>query len=472
MTLSLSVTLSAADKARSPYFYLPFDVAEGTSRVDLVLRYAKAADCVIDLGLFDTGFAPFPATTGFRGWSGGARDRAFVATDAATPGYLAGPMPAGRWCVALGLYRLPADPVSVTVEISLDAGSRPVIGAVPVDHSHRPGAGWYKGDLHSHCHHSDAAGSPELLHQSALTAGLDFLAVADHNTISQRRYFNAASSPELVFVRAMEVTTEFGHANVFGLDEWVDFRFETGDDALAMARLVREKGGLLSINHDKPPIPWDWARPPADCMEVWQSAWPALNTISLDRYQNQLARGARLSAIGGSDYHQPAAAEADHALFLGRPTTVLFLPDGLSEANVLAGLRKGAAYITESPGGPHLDLRMGDAGMGELGDPAHPLLVTVRGAGGDQLDLIDAGGLVQSLPITEDAARFELQLSGLRGFVRAEIVAVASRARLEAETLPWLDAYRPAVEETLDAPWRRAISNPIYLKREEGGTLG
>ncbi|MEQ8601472.1 MAG: hypothetical protein RLP98_16255 [Devosia sp.] len=30
-------------------------------------------------------------------------------------------------------------------------------------------------------------------------------------------------------------------------------------------RLVHEKGGLLSINHDKPVIPWDYEIPAADC---------------------------------------------------------------------------------------------------------------------------------------------------------------------------------------------------------------
>ena len=64
----------------------------------------------------------------------------------------------------------------------------------------RQGAGWYRGDRHCHTFHSDAAGSPERLHAAARQAGLDFLAIADHNTISRRRYFHPYSSQDLVFV--------------------------------------------------------------------------------------------------------------------------------------------------------------------------------------------------------------------------------------------------------------------------------
>ena len=37
-----------------------------------------------------------------------------------------------------------------------------------------------------------------------------------------------------------------------------------------LERLVHERDGLLSVNHDKPTIPWDYELPRIDCMEVWQ----------------------------------------------------------------------------------------------------------------------------------------------------------------------------------------------------------
>ena len=124
MTLTKTLRITPADQAANPYYYIPFDVPAGTTRVDVTLSYPKADDCVIDLGCFDPGMRDFPSPTGFRGWSGGFRDRFFVATDDATPGYIHGAMPAGTWNVILGLYKVPLQGADVTVTITLDASPR------------------------------------------------------------------------------------------------------------------------------------------------------------------------------------------------------------------------------------------------------------------------------------------------------------------------------------------------------------
>ena len=105
---TLTIHVTPADQAADPYFYVPVEVPEGTTRIDARLAYGKAADCVIDLGCLDPRAGHGPAREGFRGWSGGARDGFFVATDDATPGYVHGPIPPGRWQVILGLYKLVA----------------------------------------------------------------------------------------------------------------------------------------------------------------------------------------------------------------------------------------------------------------------------------------------------------------------------------------------------------------------------
>jgi predicted metal-dependent phosphoesterase TrpH len=464
---SITVRVNRADQARSAYFYIPFDVPAGTTRIDVTLAYPKAEDCVIDLGAFDPRDTGYPTKAGFRGWSGGARDRFFIATDDATPGYVHGEIEPGLWKVVLGLYRLPPDGAEATITIDLDTGPRAVAAqperTLPVRH----GAGWYKGDLHCHTFHSDAQGSPEVLHEQARQAGLAFLAIADHNTITQRRYFHPQSSEDLVFVRAMEVTTATGHANVFGVDAWIDFRMSGPDDAHTLERLVHEQGGLLSINHDKPTIPWDYAFPAADCMEVWQSNWLAWNWISLERYQQRLASGMRLSAIGGSDYHQPARLMPEGPFVLARPTTVLWL-DELSEDAILAAMKVGRGYITEAPDGPHLSLSIGDVPMGGSVPPGELVAsAEVHGANGDRLVWIDASGTIAEDTIAEDfwTGRFT---GTPRGFLRAEIIAEASRpalveafsAALEGRDLPW----QLQGADLADQPLRRALSNPIYVQ--------
>ena len=463
---TITTHITRADQAADPYYYIPFDVPSGTTRIDVTLAYPKAEDCIIDLGAFDPRDTGYPTEHGFRGWSGGARDRFFIATDDATPGYIHGDIQNGTWNVILGLYKVPASGADVTVSITLDSSPRalepPPARTFPV----RRQAAWYKGDLHCHTYHSDARGAPELLHAAAKQAGLDFLAIADHNTITQRRYFHPQSSPDLVFVRAMEVTTAVGHANVFGVDDWIDFRMTQPSDAHVLERLVHDRGGLLSINHDKPTIPWDYDFPTADCQEVWQSTWLAWNWVSLDRYQQRLASGMKLSAIGGSDYHQPDRLLPEGPLVLARPTTVLFLPE-LSEDAVLSAMKSGHGYITESPTGPHLEIRAGDVVMGGTA-PALPTVdVTIRGAEGDLLVLVDASGTV--LETESPGADWQSSLAvSPQKFIRAEIVAKASRndliaqftAALDGRELPW----QLKGTDLKNQPIRRALSNPIYLQ--------
>lgn len=464
---TITTHVTRADQAANPYFYIPFDVPEGTTRIDVVLSYAKAEDCIIDLGAFDPRDTGYPTQQGFRGWSGGARHCFFIATDDATPGYVHGEIQPGIWNVILGLYQVPVAGADVTVTITLDSAPRRLEPQPARTFPVRSEPGWYRGDLHCHTFHSDAKGSPELLHAAAKQAGLDFLAVADHNTITQRRYFHPQSSPELIFVRAMEVTTAVGHANVYGMDEWVDFRMTQPSDAHVLERLVHEKGGLLSINHDKPTIPWDYEFPVADCQEVWQSTWLAWNWISLERYQQRLAAGMRISAIGGSDYHQPDRLMPEGPLVLARPTTVLFLPE-LSEDAVLAAMKAGLGYVTESPTGPHLEMRVGDIVMGGTARALAEVELVALGAAGDLLVLIDATGPVARLEIDSDDWSASTPLPPVQKFIRAEIIAGdASRGRLIAEFTAALDGrelpWQIKGADLVDQPIRRALGNPIYI---------
>jgi hypothetical protein len=467
MSRTVTARITRADQAENPYYYIPFEVPPGTTRIDVTLAYPKAEDCIIDLGAFDPRDTGYPTEDGFRGWSGGARESFFIATDDATPGYVHGPIPPGRWNVILGLYKIPEAGAEVSVTITLDAAPRSVEPQPARTFPVRHGAGWYRGDLHCHTFHSDARGSPELLHAAARQAGLDFLAVADHNTITQRRYFHPQSTPDLVFVRAMEITTAVGHANVYGVDDWIDFRMTKPSDAHVLERLVHEKGGLLSINHDKPTIPWDYDFPAADCQEVWQSTWMAWNWVSLERWQQRLAAGLRIAAIGGSDYHQPDRLLPEGPLVLARPTTVLFLPE-LGEDAILAAMKSGLGYVTESPTGPHLELRSGHTVMGGTVQNLSELTATVRGAKGDRLALIDATGPIADIEIDADDWTRTIPVAAPQKFVRAEIVAAASREMLIAEFTAALDGrelpWQLKGADLAEQPIRRALGNPIYIE--------
>lgn len=460
-----TVTLSAADKARSNYHLVDFEVPEGVTRFDLHMVYPKAEDCVVDLGLGDPDLGPFPSESGLVGWSGGARDRVFVGADAATPGYRPGMAP-GSWTVILGLYRLPEAPVDVTLRISFDRTPR--VPAVPaeVPSPARQKAGWYRGDLQCHTFHSDAKGAPEHLHATAIREQLDFLVVTDHNTLTAHpTYFERASSPQLIFVPGYEFTTEFGHANVFGATRVEDFRVETGDDVLGMVARLRGRGHLFSINHDKPDIPWNWPVPEIDCMEVWQAPWLAGNHHALAKYQDRLVAGQRITAIGGSDFHQPGAEPEGNPLTLARPCTYLWCEE-LSVAGILDALRAGRSFVTESPDGPRLTLWDGATMQGgEM--PAGPRVVRaeVENAPGEMLELWDATGRICWATVggSRDVLDFRVEPEG---FLRAQLVAEATREARIAEARAALGGGNPGHADwqgSLDQPLVRALTSPLWV---------
>ncbi len=294
------------DRAASPYAYLPVDVPPGCAGLTVELEYDRSTG-VLDLGCFG------PA--GFRGWSGGARSRYVITPSMATPGYLAGELEPGEWSVIMGLHRIPPTGVPWRVVVTLgnvDAETEfgPVREGAPPFPERPPrrqlpaeaGFAWLAGDLHAHTVHSDGDRTIDELAALGVGAGLDFLAVTDHNTISHHPLLAAAGARAgLTLIPGQEVTTHRGHANAFGDIGWIDFR----QPAANWVREVAGRGGLLSINH---PLMTDcaWRHPlstPPPLTEIWHWTW-------LDRRWGGpmawwLAWDPATIPVGGSDFHRP-----------------------------------------------------------------------------------------------------------------------------------------------------------------------
>ena len=47
----LTVHVTRAEQVNDPYFYVHFDMSEGTTRLHVTTDYEKAEDCIIDLGI-------------------------------------------------------------------------------------------------------------------------------------------------------------------------------------------------------------------------------------------------------------------------------------------------------------------------------------------------------------------------------------------------------------------------------------
>lgn len=342
------------------YKAIPFDVPAGVERITVRLSYDKANRTVVDLGIFDP--------ERFRGWSGGTRDRFTLSESDATPGYLPGALPAGRWHVQFGIPNARKDARSAyRVEIFFDRGTARSASTAIADAPLRSGPGWYRGDLHMHNAHSDGSCDsqsgkrvPCPLYrtvEAAAQAGLDFIAVTDHNTSS---HFSALRElqpfhDKLLLIPGAEITTFGGHANIFGQSRWVDFRVgsPTVPDIAALQKDVAAAGAILSVNHPALPsgeacMGCGWVWPDTDWSKV--TAIEAINGLTtqpplagLDFWYDKLNRGFRITGIGSSDNHDPDAARPGSAP-IGRPTTVVHARD-LSQPAILDGIRAGNVFI-------------------------------------------------------------------------------------------------------------------------------
>ncbi|HLI02188.1 MAG TPA: CehA/McbA family metallohydrolase, partial [Acidimicrobiales bacterium] len=359
MTALRKGTLHFARPEDPAGWYVPvfFDVpAAGLPGVRVAVSYPRDR-ARVDVGLWD------PA--GFRGWSGSERSELWVGPETATPGYLPGELPAGQWAVWLGLYVVPED--GVDIEITVTAAPPPPVAAPDGEPGPRParrslptgpwGGTWLAGDLHCHTVHSDGAGTVGAVAAMARRAGLDFLAVTDHNTVSHHTELPAAAAATGVALLAgQEVTNYAGHANAFGPRRWIDFRrpADTWLDATAA------EGGVLSVNH---PTAGDcgWQLPlgrPPGLLELWPGGWNRRADASATALLEVFERLGRPAAVGGSDYHRPSGHEA-----IGRPTTWV-LAEGVAPADLPARAGEASSSAGRSSAGG----RAGSSGSDDLAD--------------------------------------------------------------------------------------------------------
>jgi hypothetical protein len=357
--LVLHGTVTYAD--RQTYLELPFAVGKDVTRLSVELSYTERDKHTnIDLGVFDT--------ERFRGWSGGNKSFFTISETDATPSYLPGVIVPGKWKLILGVPNIEEGVRSdYEVKIYFSHRNDPLEGSTFSQKPLRDGAAWYRGDLHMHNAHSDGSCKsqsgekvPCPLYKTVEDAAnrkLDFIAITDHNTISQyndmrelQPYFD-----KLLLMPGREVTTFQGHANVFGTTAFIDFRLSSPHVPTVNKLLdqVRDVHGLISLNHPGSPsgaacMGCGWTAPDTDFSRV--NAIEAINGGSLDGprsgipfWQDKLNKGFRLTAIGGSDNHDADYGPSVRSA-VGHPTTVVYAPN-LTEEAILNGIRAGHVFI-------------------------------------------------------------------------------------------------------------------------------
>lgn len=355
------------------YRNVPFDVPAGVTRITVEFAYSgKEQHTTIDLGLL--GPDGFKGQDGFRGWSGGSKQVFTVSATDATPSFLPGAIRPGRWTLLLGIPNIRKEAhASYTARIWFAHDAATAWGPDVLNPPLRREAGWYRGDLHMHGAHSDGSCTSQsgekhvpcplfLTVQQALGRGLDFIALSDHNTISQlndmrelQPYFD-----HLLLIPAREITTFQGHANLFGVVQPVDFRVSSPSvpDWNTLLHNVAALHGVISINHpirpdDERCMGCGWAPDKPVDMHLVQ-AIEAVNGLDamlpplsgIPFWQDQLNKGFHLTALGGSDNHDAKLAMPlpGGSSLIGTPTTVVHAQE-LSMPAILDGIRAGHVFI-------------------------------------------------------------------------------------------------------------------------------
>lgn len=337
------------------YFEIPFQVPSGVHRISVDFSYTgKDHKTTLDLGIADP--------ERFRGNSGGNKSHFTIGESDATPSYLPGAIPPGRWKLLISVPNIrPNEQDEYRAEVTFNSPLEDQsFTLAPLESGKR----WYRGDLHMHTAHSDGSCMSQsgkkvpcpliFTVQDAVARGLDFIANSEHNTTSQyndlrelQPYFD-----KLLFIPAREITTFWGHFNIFGTTQFVDYRAtpDATHDVNAILRDVHAKGAIASINHADAPtgeicMGCGWTPRTPINMHLFNGI-EVINgsrLVSTDFWDAQLAKGFRLAALGGSDNHN-AQIPLTHAGSIGSPTTVVEA-DNLSVAAILKGIQNERTFV-------------------------------------------------------------------------------------------------------------------------------
>ena len=397
----------------------------------------------------------------------------------------------------------------VEIELSTNPAYADEVGRyVPAPYNTTPAKsipGWYAGDFHVHGEHSslgdatmskvfDFAFGP----LGPTGAGLDFITLSDYvsdtawNEIGRHQ---AKHSGKLI-MRSAEVITYRGHINNHGSATYVDHRtgpvlerqpggalvtHRAARPASAVFDDIHAAGGFTQINHPKifpseiPPFAlfcrgcsWSYSDadtnyPKVDAIEIATGPGGLQNPdlglgpnpftpLAIQYYEDKLATGAKIAAVGSSDSHHAGAtgrgtADAITQSPIGQATTVV-RADELSEEGVQRAVQAGHTYVKVF-GNDGPDLRFEAQPTGATGPPAifgdtvraasasFTARVLGAGDGQHQLLVIKDGAPLLSVPVASNdfalpfpsvgPGRYRLQLQ--RG---PTIMAVGTPIYLEA----------------------------------------
>lgn len=222
---------------------------------------------------------------------------------------------------------------------------------------------WLKGDCHLHTCNSDGQYKPEELYDMLYELGMDFAFITDHNVNTPG--MKAFNHRGVAIFPGMEISGGLGHVNIWG--EGLPFerisRPNTEEEYSGLVEKARESGAHISVNHplDRK-LSWriDLDNYKMDSVELWNSPMHTDNVYCMDWWTKKLLKGEFIPAVGGSDYHRDYVVTR----LLCVPTTYVYAESNSIE-DILAAIKRGNIFVTNSPKAPRIFLTVEDAVPGD-----------------------------------------------------------------------------------------------------------
>ncbi|MCQ2472435.1 MAG: CehA/McbA family metallohydrolase [Clostridia bacterium] len=279
---------------------------------------------------------------------------------------------------------------------------------------------WYTGVVHSHTTHSDGNLTPTQLVKKAEKIGLDFLIITDHNQFCDY----IPKSDKVLVIPGTELTDDtWGHTNIWGVKEPIDnFKCESYAEWERKIAMAREKGAFICMNHPMcSNCGWHWPLEPekVDCVEVWNSPQHTDNMIATAWWQDELRKGKKIPAVGGSDFHMDYVVTAH----LDNPVTRVYAEECTQDA-ILNAIKAGHTTISPSVKGQTIYITSDDGIIGDTVKLTDTTKVTVSVdclKKNQTLKIIDNSGLKYSYKATSTEPFAVTLPVESEGFISAQV---------------------------------------------------
>jgi len=354
----LEVRLTGSD--HQTYKRLPFDVPSGVGRITIETEYTGQSErTVVDFGLIDQ-------ADKLVGWSGGNKKTFTLSEFDATPSYSPRAIFPGTWHLLIGVPNIRPDSTSLLkAKIYFSKSSDPIDEPGVLRTVINSRTQWYRGDLHAHSGHSDgtcASAHHKLMVpcptykviEKARERKLDFLALTEHNTGSQANSLRELQPffDDILLLSGRELTSFYGHANAIGLVQNIDFQAKSAQDGWNSQLISVSNSAFVSVNHPVRPggefcmgCAWlgGFPNPAVHGIEVANGDDIGTRYSGLDFWEKLLELGHKLTAVAGSDNHNPDKDWYDWSA-LGRPSNWVLAED-LSQSAIIKSLRQGHVVL-------------------------------------------------------------------------------------------------------------------------------